>query len=236
MYREIFAITKYDKELKELELLSKLPISAKKKLKQLSQRIIKQIQEEEMFAAKIVFNTQLMLEQSKSASSGYTSYQTELYALAEKIIKQGQICYGRIAKGLLFLFAELSILFYFIIRGWSDIQGFFTLETQKGDAWLGVKGDNSVVMLLMGIFAWIVLAVFVILYRLNLKDAYSMHKRKAQGRSLLTFRQEMAQLFDKKFYVMVLALPIISVCIFKSSIQSLYLVNGSMVEQAMTAR
>ena len=140
-----------------------------------------------------------------------SSWQVKLSAV---IMGAGQICYGRIAKGVLFLFAELSILFYFIIRGWSDIQGFFTLGTQKGDAWLGVKGDNSVVMLLMGIFAWIVLAVFVVLYRLNLKDAYSMQKRKEQGRTLLTFRQEIAQLFDKKFYVMVLALPIIGVCIF----------------------
>ena len=41
-----------------------------------------------------------------------------------------------------------------------------------------------------------------------------MQKRKEQGKPLLTFRQEVAQLLDKKFYVMVLALPVIGVCIF----------------------
>ncbi|MDD6481023.1 MAG: sugar ABC transporter permease [Lachnospiraceae bacterium] len=126
----------------------------------------------------------------------------------------GQICYGRPAKGILLLFAEISILTYFITRGWRDIQGFFTLGTQKGDAWLGIEGDNSVVMLLMGIFAWIVIGVFIALYRLNLKDVYHMQKRKEQGKQLLTFREEAAQLLDKKFYVTVLVLPVIGVCIF----------------------
>ena len=71
----------------------------------------------------------------------------------------GQICYGSIIKGILFLISEVSIVLYFVIRGWRDIVGFFTLGTQKGDAWLGIEGDNSVVMLLMGIFAWIVLGM-----------------------------------------------------------------------------
>ena len=140
-----------------------------------------------------------------------SSWQVKLSAV---FMGGGQICYGRVTKGILFLIAEISILTYFITRGWRDLQGFFTLGTQKGDAWLGFEGDNSVVMLLMGIFAWIVLGVFLTLYQLNLKDVYQMQKRKEQGKPLLTFRQEVAQLFDKKFYVMVLALPVIGVCIF----------------------
>ena len=69
------------------------------------------------------------------------------------IIGAGQLAYGRIGKGLLFLLSEVSILYYFISRGIEDLKGFFTLGEQKGDAWLGIQGDNSVIMLLMGIFA-----------------------------------------------------------------------------------
>ena len=97
-----------------------------------------------------------------------SSWQVKLSAI---LMGGGQICYGSIIKGLLFLITELSIIIYFVIRGWSDILGFFTLGTQKGDAWLGTTGDNSVVMLLMGIFAWIVAGTFIVLYRMNLKDA-----------------------------------------------------------------
>ena len=140
-----------------------------------------------------------------------SSWQVKLSAI---LMGGGQICYGSIIKGLLFLITELSIIIYFVIRGWSDILGFFTLGTQKGDAWLGTTGDNSVVMLLMGIFAWIVAGTFIVLYRMNLKDAYAMQKRIEQGQKCLTFRQEISQLLDKKFYMLVLVLPVLGVCVF----------------------
>lgn len=126
----------------------------------------------------------------------------------------GQLAYGRIGKGLLFLLAEISIIYYFISRGFADLKGFFTLGEQKGDAWLGIEGDNSVIMLLMGIFAWIVLAAFVFLYRCNIRDAWQMQKLKEQGKPLPSFREELAQLLDKKFYMTVLLLPVIGVCVF----------------------
>ena len=59
-------------------------------MKQLSKIIIRKLKEDEIFSSKIVLNTQLILEQSNKASSIDTSYQTRLYELTEKIIKQGQ--------------------------------------------------------------------------------------------------------------------------------------------------
>ena len=90
LYKEIFAIANYEEELKKLELLTKIPIPAKEKMKQLSKIIIRKLKEDEIFSSKIVLNTQLILEQSNKASSIDTSYQTRLYELTEKIIKQGQ--------------------------------------------------------------------------------------------------------------------------------------------------
>lgn len=134
--------------------------------------------------------------------------------LSAVVMGAGQFCYGSRMKGLLYFLAELSILYYFITRGFSDIRGFFTLGTQKGDAWLGIEGDNSVIMLLMGIFAWIVLAVFLFLYVQNIRDVYQMQERVKAGKRLYTFKEEMAQLLDKKFYITVLALPVLGVCVF----------------------
>ena len=90
LYKEIFEITRYEKELRDMELLTKLPLPAREKIKQLSKKIMKRIVEDEMFAAKIVLNSQLVLEQSVEASSVDTSYQTKLYKLTETIFKQGQ--------------------------------------------------------------------------------------------------------------------------------------------------
>lgn len=126
----------------------------------------------------------------------------------------GQFRYGARTKGIIYFLIELSVIYYFVIRGFKDIAGFFTLGTVKGDAWLGVEGDNSVIMLLMGIFAWIVLAAFLCIYIMNVKDAYAMQKRMEQGKEILSFREDVKQLFNKKFYVTVLVLPVLGVFVF----------------------
>lgn len=134
--------------------------------------------------------------------------------LSAVVMGGGQFLYGCRTKGVLYFLLEISILYYFISRGFKDIAGFFTLGTRKADAWLGIEGDNSVIMLLMGIFAWIVLALFFYLYQMNLKDAYHLQKTIEAGKTPLTFRQEAAQLLDRKFYITVLTLPVLGVCIF----------------------
>lgn len=141
----------------------------------------------------------------------HSSYKVRLSAI---VMGSGQFLYGSRIKGVLYFLAEIALVWYFIARGFRDIAGFFTLGTTKGDAWLGIKGDNSVVMLLMGIFAWIVLAVFISLYVMNLKGAYQLQLRIESGKKALPFREELAQLLDKKFYITVLALPVLGVCVF----------------------
>ncbi len=134
--------------------------------------------------------------------------------LSAVVMGSGQFLYKRYGKGLIYFLSEIAVIAYFIIRGGSDLAGFFTLGTVKGDAWLGTEGDNSVIMMLMGIFAWIVLAVFLLLYVSNLKDAWMSQKLDEAGREQPKFRRELAQLLDRKFYVTVLALPVLGVCIF----------------------
>lgn len=130
------------------------------------------------------------------------------------IMGAGQFRYGAYAKGVIFFLLEAASIWYFISRGFKDLRGFFTLGEIKGDAWLGVEGDNSVIMLLMGILAWIILAAFIYLYRLNVRDAWLMQQRVEQGKTVRSFREEALQLLDKKFYITVLVLPVVGVCVF----------------------
>lgn len=90
LFREILHIANYDRELKQMKLLLHLPISAKEKLRRLSERVMNRLVTDEMFAAKIALNTQMMLEQSKDFASVDTIYQSELYSYTSKIIEQGQ--------------------------------------------------------------------------------------------------------------------------------------------------
>ena len=126
----------------------------------------------------------------------------------------GQLLYGQIGKGLLYLLTLVLFVVYIVSGGFSNFLGFFTLGTKTADAWLGTTGDNSVIMLLLGIFTWIIIAFFIGLYVSNIKDVYRTGYRVEAGKKPLTFKEEWKQLFDRKFYQAVLFLPILGVLVF----------------------
>lgn len=126
----------------------------------------------------------------------------------------GQLCYGQIAKGLLYLAVLALAVYYYVRRGIQDLMGLFTLGTTEGNTWLGVEGDNSVIMLLMGILSVIALLFLIVCYVSNIKDAYETQKRCERGGKPAHFKEDLKQLLDKKFYKTVLFFPILGVCVF----------------------
>lgn len=130
------------------------------------------------------------------------------------IMGLGQILYGQIAKGLLYFAIFIGVIFYFATFGMGAIIGFFTLGTTQIDLWAGVDGDNSVIMLIMGILTFIVLIFFVACYISNIKDVQNTGKIVSKGGRPRSFKVELAELVDKKFHISVLFFPIIGVCIF----------------------
>ena len=98
LFNEIFALTNSTKDIKELKILMNLPISAKKKILKLSNSIMTKLIQDDVYAAKVALNTQMMFEQNDFVSAE-TTYQSELYQITAKIIKQGQK-EGSIVDGL----------------------------------------------------------------------------------------------------------------------------------------
>lgn len=126
----------------------------------------------------------------------------------------GQLMFRQWAKGSLFLLMQIGFLSSFALYGGKAIAGFFTLGTVQANPWYGVTGDNSVTMLIMGIFAWILLLVYLALYWLNLKDAYKTQLRVEKKERPLRFSEEVRSLLDSNFHITALALPIVGVCVF----------------------
>lgn len=62
LYNEIFALTNYSEDIKELKILAHLPISAPKKIRKLSKSIMDNLIQDETYAAKVALNTQMTLE------------------------------------------------------------------------------------------------------------------------------------------------------------------------------
>ncbi len=90
LFQEILKIADSNEILKKMKLLAVMPISAKKKLRMLSETVLNRLEEEETFAAMIALNTQMLLEKNEAYSSEETTYQTELYNYTSKIIERGQ--------------------------------------------------------------------------------------------------------------------------------------------------
>lgn len=90
LFQEILKIADSNEVLKKMKLLVAMPVSAKKKLRMLSETVLNRLEEDETFAAMIALNTQMLLEKNEAYSSEETTYQTKLYNYTSKIIEQGQ--------------------------------------------------------------------------------------------------------------------------------------------------
>ncbi len=126
----------------------------------------------------------------------------------------GQLLYKQWVKGALFLMVEIAFILFFVFSGAKNLFGFFTLGTVEGNAWYGIEGDNSVVMLLMGILTIIAIIFYFVIYVSNIKDAYGIQCAYDTQKEPESFKKTAASLLNKNFYKTALALPIVGVCVF----------------------
>lgn len=141
----------------------------------------------------------------------WTPWQVKLSML---VMGLGQLCYGQIVKGLFYLACFGLILTYFITTGFADFIGFFTLGTNEENLWLGIPGDNSLTMLILGLFSIFILIFTVVLYVTNVKDAVYTARQAEQGKSIHKFRQTLETAADDKFHLTALTAPVVGVSIF----------------------
>ncbi len=130
------------------------------------------------------------------------------------VMGTGQLLQKQWIKGLLYLACFGAYVVFFITTGMEDMKGFFTLGTVKGDAWLGIEGDDSIMMMLRGILAFVVTAFFIGFHISNVEDAKRGARKIAKGDKLPGFKKAFFSFVDKKFYIVALALPVLGVLIF----------------------
>lgn len=130
------------------------------------------------------------------------------------IMGLGQLLNRQWGKGFLYLFIQIGAVLYFIFKGATDFIGLFTLGSIKGNPWEGITGDNSIIMLILGILSVIFIIVYFALYISNIKDAYNTQLRIEDGKGPRTLTEDIKDLLDKKFYKTTLFLPIIGVAVF----------------------
>lgn len=130
------------------------------------------------------------------------------------IMGLGQLMYRQWAKGILYMLVQAAFLAYFILRGASDFIGLFTLGTTEGNAWYGIEGDNSVIMMLMGILSVLAIIFYFVIYVSNVKDCYAIQCAADTLKNPKSFKKELSSLLNENFHRTALALPIVGVCVF----------------------
>lgn len=130
------------------------------------------------------------------------------------IMGLGQILQGQVIKGLLYMSILVCYVIFLVLSGAGDIKNFFTLGTVQGDAWLGIKGDDSIMMLLKGVIAYVITAFVIGFYLANVRDAYESEEKLKSGKKLPDFITAVSTFMDKKFYIAALAVPVAGVIVF----------------------
>lgn len=130
------------------------------------------------------------------------------------IMGSGQLLRKQFIKGLLYLGVLVAFIYYLIAYGVNDIKGFFSLGTVEGDPWLGIVGDDSVMMMLKGILAFIIIIAFILIYVSNVRDAYEIEQLVKNNKKPLGFIKGVSKYTDTKFHKLALAVPVAGVLIF----------------------
>lgn len=126
----------------------------------------------------------------------------------------GQLMYHQVGRGLIYLIIEILGILFFSIYGFQWIVGLITLGTVEADPWIGKEGDNSVIFLLLGLLSIALLILLIGLYIFNIKDCYNTSKNIIKGEKPKTFKDDLKDLLDKKFYKTVLFFPLLGTIIF----------------------
>jgi len=134
----------------------------------------------------------------------------------------GNLVYGQIAKGLVFLAYQALTWFIFLSFGWQYIKDFATLGTQVMRSEIdpvfqisvNVPGDNSLQILLYSIFAVAVLAFGLIIHMTAIKSSYAAQVDIERGRHPTNIAQDIRNLFDKNMHATMLSTPAIGVIAF----------------------
>ena len=129
----------------------------------------------------------------------------------------GQLYNRQYLKGLLFLAIYAAGWYSLLNSLLGYMQGLITLGVQpSGMVKVGrltkmVEGDHSIFMMIDGLIALLAVLLLVVLYVLNLRDAYLVGKSRDQGKPPHTFMQSLRELNRKHFAYLVLAIPGVAV-------------------------
>ncbi|HPF88379.1 MAG TPA: sugar ABC transporter permease, partial [Candidatus Limiplasma sp.] len=125
-------------------------------------------------------------------------------------------------KGVLVTLFQVFVFVFYPIALWPYLSKFGTLGTVKRQAVFNPETmknevndyDHSFMILLFGLFAILVAAGMLVFWIKNVHAVRKLQIQKESGKKINTFHDDIRSLFNKKFYITLLALPSLGVILF----------------------
>lgn len=125
-------------------------------------------------------------------------------------------------KRLIFLGAEIIYILFMLLSGINNLANLITLgESEQQEVWNEAKGcyeytagDNSLVMLLLGIATIFITIAFVYLWWVSIRSGRHVERLAKEGSHINKFKEDIKSLLDSNLHKSLLLLPISGILIF----------------------
>lgn len=147
--------------------------------------------------------------------------------LSHFIFGSGNFYHGQIVKGLIFLLLQAGILAIMILcptindtpYGWKALANLSLKNVSEGGEFDPLTGEMTVgsdckLMLLFGFVTIALIVIYFIIWNLNIASSYKADTDKREGRKPTTFKQDLKDLLDGRFHVLMLTPTCIAATIF----------------------
>lgn len=143
-----------------------------------------------------------------------------------------QLKHKQFAKGAMFLALEVAFLGWLIFSGISALSLMTTLGPNKEMTTgldkdgipVTIQPDNSVIILLWGVLAFLIIAAFIVLFIQNYKSNKHLVYLKQTGQHVPTNKEELASLLDSNLHKTLMAVPLLGVFLF-TILPTLYMIT-----------
>ena len=143
----------------------------------------------------------------------------------------GNLFYGQILRGILFLLFEIIFIVYMIVPSggihWLGKANFFQTGATVGDvpplknqydpimdSYYTIWGDDSVKVLLYALLTVIFIIAFIYTWRLQVKQCRICMEITAKGKKVKSGKQDLKSLLDDQFHKTLLTLPVFGIGAF----------------------
>ncbi|EOS54536.1 carbohydrate ABC transporter permease [Paenibacillus barengoltzii] len=127
----------------------------------------------------------------------------------------GQLYNRQYIKGLLFVLFEAFSVIYLIRNLGFALWGIVTLgETPRTGANMNGNWDHSIFIMIQSLITLLFVAVFVIVYIMNVRDARNIGLERDKGKTPNNFKQTIRYVLDYKFAVAFLSIPALGILFF----------------------